>query len=150
MLSKREIRCANPNCGALNRVPRYSIKRIPECGKCHTRLPEPASTKLARNLYKYRGPLILAIFVGVIGWGSRDEIRETLNPAPVCTVRASPRPVRWYTAEDDVAPFTIKTASGSDYFVKLEDASTGAPIRAFLCARRFDRDPIKCRLAPSI
>jgi len=119
------------SCGALNRVPRYSIKRIPECGKCHAPLPEHVAIKTTRKLYPFRGLAILAVFGGIIGWGLRDEIRETLNPAPACTTPATPRPIRWYTAEDDVAPFTIKTASGSDYFVKLEDASTGAPIRAF-------------------
>lgn len=133
MFVNREVRCVNPKCGALNRVPRYSIKRIPECGKCHNQLPENGTIKTLRKLYRFRGLLIFVAFACFITWVSRDQIREALNPVPACIVHAAPRQgvYRWYVDSQDVANFTIKTASGSDYFVKLEDASTAVPVRSF-------------------
>lgn len=133
MFAKREVRCINPDCGALNRVPRYSIRRIPECGKCHTRLPEHDAIKTLRKLYRFRGLLIFGACAGVLLLVYHDPISALLNPPPACTAHESPRQgvYRWYAATDDVATFTIKTASGSDYFVKLEDALTKEPVMSF-------------------
>jgi hypothetical protein len=54
--------------------------------------------------------------------------------ADACIGRPQPRQgiYKWYGRSwgDDVADFTIKTAAGSNYFVKLEDLS-GRPARAF-------------------
>ena len=43
-----QIRCANPSCGALNRVPPYSINQVPRCPECDWVLPEPVLTRLLR------------------------------------------------------------------------------------------------------
>jgi ISXO2-like transposase domain len=67
-MTRREVRCTS--CGVLNGVPRYSIRRIPQCGKCHTKLPEPNATKFLRNIYAIPRMVWLAIpVVGLIVWG---------------------------------------------------------------------------------
>lgn len=132
MFDKREVRCTNPDCGALNRVREHSFRQIPNCGSCHTALPESAATRLFRNIYtrrKYFGwPLYLAIlaspiaFFAWLGSGPNDvTARETVKCA------AQPRPPMGdYLITDfgdRIAPFEVSTESGIDYLVKLERAN---------------------------
>jgi hypothetical protein len=137
MWSSREVRCINPDCGALNRVPRYSIRCIPRCGSCHTPLSETATVISLRRLYRGRSALIAVpciAFVAWIAWGSAatDPGKGVTDPthiqaavADACTGHAQPRQgiYRWggFMWGDDIAVFTITTAPGSNYFVKLED-----------------------------
>jgi uncharacterized paraquat-inducible protein A len=51
-MTTREIRCEA--CGTLNRLPDYSVLRIPECGKCHFKLQEARSTAIPRAIYRFR------------------------------------------------------------------------------------------------
>src|SRR5258708_5791236 len=61
----REVRCG---CGALNRLPHYSIGRIPSCGKCHSRLPESGLIKIFRRLYVSRVPLAVTAICLTVVW----------------------------------------------------------------------------------
>jgi hypothetical protein len=132
VFAKREVRCINPNCGVLNRVPRYSVRRVPQCGKCHWKLPEHGAIRIFRSTYSVPRVIWLAIpVVGLIIWGVQDA---TTMRADACVGRPQPRQgiYKWYGRSwgNDVAAFTIKTAAGSNYFVKLVDLS-GRPARAY-------------------
>jgi len=50
-MANREVRCQA--CGTLNRVRRYSVRRIPQCGKCHTNLPETGPVRTLRKFYTH-------------------------------------------------------------------------------------------------
>ena len=144
LFTKREVRCTNPECGALNRVPGYSVRRAPQCGKCHTKLPEANAVRILRNLYGVRRFWLAIPALAFLGWailrpnsniGDRSIIpASTPVASDACAGRAQPRQgiYKWYgpTWGNDVANFTITTAAGSNYFVKLEDLS-GRPARAF-------------------
>lgn len=128
----REVRCGA--CGTLNRVPAYSLSRIPRCGKCHANLPEAPFRKALRSAYRRRywaGAAVLALLAALYAW-------QPLAPAPpsqttfgkddiVVTCDVQPTPddgvYQDFLHDERVASFTIKTAAGSDYFVKLEEAS---------------------------
>jgi hypothetical protein len=45
----RKVRCRE--CGTLNRLSTYSIRRMPQCGKCHVSLPETRIITAARKLF---------------------------------------------------------------------------------------------------
>jgi hypothetical protein len=135
----REVRCAA--CNTLNRIQRYSVTRIPWCGKpeCKVQLPEPLIIKTLRVLYPWRKwaaaqfilamPLLFFIWLGTAGKGT------ALNPITTASTQteepclAQPRPRHGdYLAtsfEPRVAPFEAKTSRGSDYLIKLEDVRDG-------------------------
>jgi hypothetical protein len=75
----REVRCSKPDCGTLNRVPAYSIRKIPKCGRSGEPLPEQVAVKTLRGLYQSRRFFfrlaILAsplLFFAWVGSGSHD------------------------------------------------------------------------------
>jgi hypothetical protein len=122
----REVRCTKSDCGTLNRVPAYSIRKIPTCGRCGEPLPEQVAVKTLRGLYQSRRFFfrlaILALpllFFAWVGSGSHDP---TIRGAAEC--QAQPRPtVGDYLItdfSDRVVPFAIETDRGLDYLVKLE------------------------------
>jgi hypothetical protein len=59
-----EIKCQNPDCKAMNRVRKYSIRQIPVCRKCREPLPEPLPMRLRR--FGYVNPLLLASVGGTV------------------------------------------------------------------------------------
>lgn len=58
------IRCGG--CGAYNRIPRYSLRRVPVCGRCRQALPEPRWLHGVRWLLQVRVGL-LTCALGVAG-----------------------------------------------------------------------------------
>jgi hypothetical protein len=125
----REVRCLNKDCGAVNRLSRYSITRIATCGKCRQPLPEPRWIKLFHGLYRHREkilPLALFSFVGLIILQAPLPPSATVPdappaapvPPPKCALSAEPREgiVFEDSKYDHVAPFTIRTASGGQLF----------------------------------
>jgi hypothetical protein len=145
----REVRCVNSACAALNRVPRYSIHRVPECGKCHTKLPEPATVRLLRRLYAIPRivwiiaiPAIPAIWFMLVSSTLPPASPKTLPPAspkPVAC-RQSPLPdhglYKAYSIPDRLAQLTIEVPAGGQdarafYFINLEDTRTGVPAMLF-------------------
>lgn len=131
----REVRCEAAGCGTLNRVPWYRMSVLPKCGKCGAALPEAALTRMLRWLVQHRRTWWAAISIVAIALfgivfldnGGSDSIDK-------CEDRPQPRGgiYKWYGAVwgEDVAPFTVETASGVNYFVKLED-EFGRPVRAY-------------------
>ena len=69
-MTTREIRCEA--CGTLNRLPDYSIRRIPECGKCHVKLPEARSTAMLRTIHRFRIQIVAVPMVGLLAWAVWD------------------------------------------------------------------------------
>lgn len=133
--AKREIRC--PSCGTLNRVPAYSFRRIPECGKCRVKLPETTLTKVARDLYLLPRVIWLALPVALIlGWFTWQQ--TTGHSAPHAfdhsSCKPQPRPPQGdYAIQNPLprwAPFRVNTSAGADYLVKLENPD-GAHMLSF-------------------
>jgi hypothetical protein len=62
-------------------------------------------------------------------WANSDAIIT----GATCTVKADPPTGVFarYTNQYEASPLTINTPSGSNYFVKLEDATTHLPIMSF-------------------
>jgi hypothetical protein len=109
-------------------------------------VPEHDAIKFLRRLYKIRFPIVVVAFAGFLVWSIWGPTISNVGRhvvAPVstqvgmggaCAGRPQPREgiYKWYGPAwgDDVADFTIRTAAGSNYFVKLEDLS-GRPARAY-------------------
>lgn len=135
-----------PYCGTKNRILQYSLSRDPVCGRCHAALPIPEIIRWVRVGYKYRNYALLVLVIGVVtlAWPLTQQHhapdphaaipRENLSfpPAPKPSYPAVP--IRQgvqqvFVAGQRVAPLEIDTPSGSEnYYVKLVDASTGAPV----------------------
>lgn len=150
----REIRCVNPACATLNRVPRYSLSHIPECGKCHTKLPEADAVRLLRKFDLIPRPFWVAIPVaGLITWSivtqsvsistQLGEVKtadpqlprsQSVNAAKPITCEATEpltihgiyRVYDTYT-QPRLTQWTINAGVGANYFVKLVDAGTRIP-----------------------
>jgi hypothetical protein len=136
LVPTREVRCGS--CGALNRVPEYSVARIPSCGRCRAALPESRITKAFRHLYRFRflgGTAILALLILLSLWAPwTPATKSHLEFAETCSGRSQPSQGlyrSYYYSSNALAPLTIRTATGSNYFVKLEDATTGMPVMSF-------------------
>jgi hypothetical protein len=84
----REVRCLT--CGRLNRVPRYSITRIPRCGNpgCGVALPELPITKALRYLYRVRNYAGAAV-IGVLAVLALRAVRTEFRPIAEWIVVAS-------------------------------------------------------------
>jgi hypothetical protein len=84
----REVRCLT--CGRLNRVPRYKITRIPQCGSpgCGVALPELPITKGLRYLYRVRN-YAGATVIGVLAVLALRAVRTEFRPIAEWIVVAS-------------------------------------------------------------
>jgi hypothetical protein len=141
VFAKREVRCTNADCGALNRVPGYAIRLLPQCGKCHTKLPEVDAIKFLRQVYRFRialvGVPLLAIISGYF-WssaptGTAKQSAQSKQAALLCSPRTLPPTGLYedYSLSEPIAQLTIRTTAGSNYFVNLEDAATEIPAMLF-------------------
>jgi len=129
-----EVRCVHAECGALNRVPEYSVRKQPRCGKCNNLLPESKHTKALRRIYQYglyvARLALLAAPIGLFAWvGSGRETPSAMppktnpRPATVCGGDALPRQGDYAILDfaPRVAPFKVETSPNSYYLVKLEN-----------------------------
>jgi hypothetical protein len=133
----RVIQCTS--CNTINRVKDYSFRRVPWCGKagCEAALPEPASIKIVRQLYRCRAWIASILFAGtILGYvwvgshaasgtsqaGQAVAKVDTSETTPTCIAQRHPyhgdHAILSHSAR--VAPFRITTAAGFDYLVKLE------------------------------
>lgn len=141
MPAKREVRCEA--CGTINRVPGYSIRKIPQCGKCEAPLPEHTAVRAARSLYRWRYFLILVAVIAspiaLFAWTwpppSTRPITSAVRP-PACSP-VEPTTIggilRVYDTQDQprLTQWTINAGLGADYFVKLVELRTGLPKVAY-------------------
>jgi len=136
-MATSDVRCSA--CGTPNRVPRYSVARIPRCGKaeCRAVLPEPSLFKPLRFMYRHRrwvpflfpvgllGIVLIFAVPGSSGLSQSQKVSCTQQMWPAHGVYSvdnfSPR----------VAPLKVNTSGGSNYLVKLEEAHTGDPVISF-------------------
>jgi hypothetical protein len=132
--STREVRCVK--CNTVNRVQAYSFRQIPRCGRCHVRLPESFLLHVLRDIAAL--PRVLGFYAAImlvlvcvcylLAWADRPSL---LISDPCAGRPQPPQGVyRWYTESPDIAPLTIRTAAGSNYFVKLVSRG-GDPVRSF-------------------
>jgi hypothetical protein len=134
-----EVRCSS--CGTLNRVAHHSIMKVPNCGKCSVALPQPNYVCAAQWIYRQRRWWLPLIIGGVIVYlysqsPSRTTVSSQKVAAPVpaaCVTRGLPPQGLYeaYSLLPAIASLTIRTAVGSNYFVKLVDAVTESPVRSF-------------------
>lgn len=115
-----QIDCAH--CGATNRIDKFRIDLRPICGRCGSKLPEPSWIGAARIITKYWAWGVLAGGVGLVVWLETKPPKPRTPPKPDCAAVAIRSGVhRVYTSRAGIAPLKIVTASGADYYVKLED-----------------------------
>lgn len=125
------------DCGAQNRVEKFSVRQRPICGRCRQALPEPKFYPALRILDRWKFWLILAAIIG------GAYIADKVSPGPAtrkaAAVAAFNQPVvsisqgvyRRYTNREAVAPFRIVTSPGNEsYFVKLVEAGSGSQVMA--------------------
>ncbi len=153
MSAKREVRCEA--CGTVNRVPPYSIRKIPRCGnkECRAPLPESAIIGALRGVVRYEshawiGGIIVAIII--IVWFALEPFGTANNLGKIVQQIAPSRPIqapscspvepitisgimRVYDTVDQPAltQWTINAGYGADYFVKLVELRTGLPKVAY-------------------
>jgi hypothetical protein len=128
----REVRCSNLDCGTLNRVPAYSIRKIPKCGRCGEPLPEKVAVKTLRGLYQSRrfflglailaSPLLFFAWIGSVPRVTtpRPILTPTVSRVDSCAGSAQPGEgiYRWYGPMwgADIAELTIATATRLELF----------------------------------
>jgi len=146
-MTPREIRC--DACGTLNRLPDYSVLRIPKCGKCHFKLPEARSTAILRAVYRFRIQIVVVSMLGLLAWavwdaiissGAKQTFAETprtaaMQPASpsTCVTYALPSHGLYEVDDSSERPalLTIRTDPGPYYLVNLENVATGLPALLF-------------------
>jgi hypothetical protein len=145
----RKVRCRE--CGTLNRLSTYSIRRMPQCGKCHVSLPETRIITAARKL----SAIPRLVWVGIpaafgiliwAGWTMSAQSNAVVaRPAAPVTRQAActsegpttvgPAIYRVYDTQDRprLTRWTINAGIGADYFVKLiEIGSRKAKVSYFV------------------
>lgn len=116
-------------------MPTYSIRKIPQCGKCHIALPESEARAFFRRLYKLRRPFLLTIFFAgfslFVGSALFVSFRPPSAIAPQrhvpCRALPLPRAGVYAVAAGSrlIAEFTIRTTTGASYLINLDDPTTG-------------------------
>ena len=124
------------SCGVSNRLPAYSVASKPRCGKCGAGLPEKSSIQILRALYRFRflAPWAFVIcsvlaFPTILRLVDGPGIGERLAKFS-CPTIAMPTngPLMSWSSNPTVANLSIDAQSGSNYFLKVEDAETHLPI----------------------
>jgi hypothetical protein len=131
----------------MNRIPlRYPLTHIPQCGNCKKRLPERFAIRAGRFKNRHRSIISIAISLSIFGGVGLAAYLSPSKPSRVvlprledlptpdlCADRPQPRQgiFRNYDRSARVAELTIRTASGSNYFVKLEEAASKRPVMTF-------------------
>jgi hypothetical protein len=146
-MTTREVRCEA--CDTVNRLSDYSVRRSPECGKCHAKLPEARSMVMRRAIYRFRIRIVAVSTLGLLAWAVWDatilgagkqisaETPRTVagQPALTSTCGKHSLPSHGLYEEDDTserpALLTIRTAPGPFYLVSLEKVATGLPALLF-------------------
>lgn len=130
-MNKREVLCSS--CGAINRLPAYSITRKPKCGKCGAALPEKAAIRIARGLFRLRSLAPLALLISFVFAfpvilrfvdGPSKAERLANFSCPSVAIPANGPITKWNTSEPRVANISIRADAGMNYVLKAEDADT--------------------------
>ena len=136
----RELACSK--CGAINRIGAYGVTKLPHCGKCQSALPETFRKRILRQTYARRYLITIAAGLGLVAalkpstlidWIPDGSTPRTTAPSSPCAGYPQPSTGLYasYNHSAKVSPLTIKTSSGGQYFIKLEDAVTARPVMAF-------------------
>jgi hypothetical protein len=138
-MKTREIRCRKLNCKTLNRVPGCAVTKVARCGKCQAALPELPVVRAIQQAYRFRRFAPVAVIPTVILVASFPNWSMTTSDATSrrasvesCTpLYPSDGAYELYGGVSRIAPMTIRTAPGSNYFVKLQEVGNGRPVLAF-------------------
>ncbi|MGD0421302.1 MAG: hypothetical protein ABSA68_17275 [Xanthobacteraceae bacterium] len=131
MVGKREVRCTN--CGALNRVPEYSITKSAKCGRCGAALAELPIVKALQTIYKFRRLTLPALFVAFWAIILVAALWDPVVMGLGCSNHRAPAHGIYarYASAIGGASLTIITQTGSDYFVKLEREPSDIAVMSF-------------------
>jgi hypothetical protein len=120
-------------------VPYYSFRRLPWCGTCGAALGEPFQKRITRQIYRGRYLIITLACLGSLAIWSPQIPSIDFSSAPSKALKDTcanyPQPDQGlyarYTRRPDVAPLILKTRTGSNYFVKIDDAGSGRTVLTF-------------------
>lgn len=117
-------------CGTANRISGFSVAKIPWCGKCGKPLPEPLYVRTFRHLYRFPRIAVIVLVWAFLIWVSRESLFDGLSMSLSCSVKQEPAQGIYgrYTNVQRTVQLTIVTPAGSNYFVKLADPTTDAPM----------------------
>jgi hypothetical protein len=141
-MTVREVRCKA--CSTLNRVPGYSLRRVPRCAKCHERLQESAAISALRGFQRIPiGAWLGVAFFLAIGWFALSQGTSSVKTQAVQGQETQPciaqEPatisgiMRVYDPSNQPAltQWTIIAGVGANYLVKLVDLRTSLPKVAY-------------------
>jgi hypothetical protein len=149
-MAKREVRCEA--CDTLNRVPGYSIKRIPQCGQCHAVLPETRSKTWLRGVYVIRFPIAVTAFAVLLAWILWEPLTtkiSTLNLSQKSTFWFNdPTSIPGYAPDQKPSRENVKPRSKLTFgFDGREAAGSGCAKRAFPPHGLYEQYNFSARLA---
>lgn len=136
MIPVTSIEMVCSGCGARNRIGNYSVQHAPICGRCAMLLPEKQSVALQRALWRSRRGLVLSLcFFIAAAVITSLAVNESQKPIVMCDT-AQPDTGRYarYDRSPLIAPLTIRTQPGSNYFLKIEEVGTKRPIMTIFIA----------------
>ncbi len=137
-MNKREVLCRS--CGAINRLPAYSITRKPKCGKCGIALREGITIIFARVFYRLRSLVPLALIVSFVFAfpailrfvnGPGKAVRLAAFSCPSVAIPPNGPITTWTSRDARVANISIRADAGMHYVLKVEDADTHLQIVKF-------------------
>ena len=126
-----ELRC--PFCGTQNRVPSFSVRKVPWCGKCGKPLPEPRLIRVLRFVHRQPRVLLFLCLVAILLWAGRESLVDTLSMSLSCPAQREPNAGIYarYLSSTRPTRLTIDAPLGANYFVKLVDAQGDLPVISY-------------------
>jgi hypothetical protein len=125
----RIVKCRS--CSTKNKIPNFKINLIPICGSCSAKLPEGIHFRLFRLLKFNWEWCVLIIVIGSLLLIDRSvsSYKHSTTKAPSCSpVFVKTGIYQTYLNNNQIAPLSIVTSTGLDYFVKIVDATTNQTI----------------------
>jgi hypothetical protein len=132
-----EVRCGS--CDALNRVPLYSVTRLPKCGMCHAALPESRGTKGLRFFYRNRAWAPIAVVLAFIAGYTAFHFLTSDHKPLVASTQLPPSVMNSIALETPVSACLVRVVNGQvigenrgnirqGHILTIDNGSTGNAI----------------------
>ncbi len=125
----RVVKCRS--CSTKNKIPSFKINSIPICGNCSAKLPEGIHFRLFRSLKFNWEWCVLIIVIGsllLIDSSVPSDKHSTTKASSCSPVFVKTGIYQTYSNKNQIAPLSIVTSTGLNYFVKIVDATTNQTI----------------------
>lgn len=121
----RIVKCRS--CSTKNKIPSFKINSIPICGNCSAKLSEGIHFKLFRLLkFNWEWCVLITVIGSLL---LIDSSVPRTEKAPTCSpVFVKTGIYQTYSNKNQIAPLSIVTSTGLNYFVKIVDATTNQNI----------------------